>query len=569
MSPADSKLAILTSQGGRRTMSEGSKDRMPPRRSVQPILYIHVVWYALLALVAVFATVGSFKLLGWAVANAVGALRNHGSVTLVITSDDTRSGEAREFARLLQLRQAKIGLLSRRERISIALSTPRLSLPTVIFGEATDIPELNISVGPVNLTGFGKVLNWFSPTRHAIEISAHPSGGTVRLIAIEQRGTTNRRAWSATYPADSDGVGNLAYEVLYDLALEESKMDLQETQNPKAFGLYNEALTALEEYSTRGDWSYLERAALLLGGALSADPSFIRAEYQLAVVQNLLGRHEQAIRTMERIANMDTPFKLEAVYNLATAYLYLYKPESYPKATQAFRDVIRLASARRKQGPSPEAEERARLSLLILMSKANLARVYAHEAIPLLGKEPREASRLLDQADATCRDFDSDLAALGDDIPREDQAEALWIRHNAKGVALMYRGKAASQQEKAKLFELARAEFDEGNKLSRSNVAVLSNLGSLNLFLAESYGTSDEKTADRYLDGAINYFERVLALRPDYDFAYFRLAQIHRRKGDFAGASKLAELAQQYINETPRAELADERKKIQAGDRWG
>src|ERR1039457_4839268 len=99
----------------------------------------------------------------------------------------------------------------------------------------------------------------------------------------------------------------------------------RETKNWQAFRLATEALRDLDQFmgSSLKDPHILTNAKQKLQGAVQLDPTFIRARYYAAIVDDLLGNSDEASKQLQELIALDPPFKHEAEYNLAVSYYHL------------------------------------------------------------------------------------------------------------------------------------------------------------------------------------------------------------------------------------------------------
>lgn len=328
-----------------------------------------------------------------------------------------------------------------------------------------------------------------------------------------------------------------------------------ETDNWEAFALFSEALKRIESYKSNRQFAELEDAKKKLESALIHDPSFTRALYHLAILYDLIGRHEDAVDNLLKL--LKTEYRLEAIYALGAAYFhqYTYKLEAYEKAIQYFKLLLKEV----KKYP----KEKFKNQTLEMLSHAGLANIYAHLTIKSPGVKVEVHKRIAEKYfKLTIKEYKIVLKRL-DDLKNKVKPEILkdinWLILNAYGVALMYRGKGENNKLHV---HKAIDKFNNAMKFS-INTNILSNLGTACMFLHDILKKRNPMQAMEYLEKAYTYFKvNVLDMRPKYDFAFYRLASICRKKGDFKKANNYIRLAEENRSEISEAVIKMEKQKI-------
>lgn len=331
-------------------------------------------------------------------------------------------------------------------------------------------------------------------------------------------------------------------------------MDKKETNNWEAFALFNMALNKIENYKQNRDFNELEDAKKKLDATIGKDPTFTLAFYHLAILYDLMGEHEEAVENLLKL--LKSEYRLDALYALGVAYFhqYTYKVGMYDKAIYYFKQLLDELKKKRAKSIRDLTFE--------ILSHAGLANVYAHLTI----KKPMENEMNFNKEaekyfDLTLKECENAEILLKKKKLKEPETinDIHWLILNANGVALMYKGKRENNKS---YIQEAIERFSSALNFS-TNTNLLSNLGTAYIFLFDLLKETSRAQAEEYLSKAIDYFEnKVLMMRPHYDFAYYRLARSYRKRGDFSNALKFIELAEKYRSEVSLSNINEEKQKI-------
>jgi tetratricopeptide (TPR) repeat protein len=268
-----------------------------------------------------------------------------------------------------------------------------------------------------------------------------------------------------------------------------------------------------------------------------------------------------------------SPGDPEVLYNLGIAYFHQYEWKAYKGAVAYRKDATDIAKTDLRKLPSEPLgpwksrgsvlQDRSRLYSIELLSRSVLAQVYAHMTIrpayevdEYAGTVETNYSLALSEANAVLKEADN---WRGDtEMSADVQAGA----RNAMGLAQMSRAQRV-QESPELLLRDAVEQFGLALTLNPDDARLLSILGSATLFLAENFKRADRPDWDPALARAESLFERVLELRPDYDFAYCRLARIAMARGDGEPAQSYLELAAEHPSEMTPKYLERLRKHIE------
>lgn len=319
-----------------------------------------------------------------------------------------------------------------------------------------------------------------------------------------------------------------------------------DSSNWRATARFVEGMKLLRNFQTARDWGQLDVAVRNFADAIKIDPSYKAARFYLGVSKELTGRHDEAAQEFEQLRVEAEQPDVELLYNLGLAYFHQYKPAAYRSAVEYLRKVIELTG-----GPPPAGamtqesaqNEQRRRTTIRLLAQAILAQVHSHFSIPPKGVSPDEAQGHFEEALQIATRSLEEFERSKDRLEQDLTTDIGWGLHNAIGHAYLYSGRREGNPEH---FERSISEFNKALQLDPDNYRVLSNLGSAHFFLAERmHGHLEEKQ----LALAENTFRRVLQLKPNYDFAYTRLAKIALRRRSLDEAARFATLAKQNPSE--------------------
>lgn len=295
-----------------------------------------------------------------------------------------------------------------------------------------------------------------------------------------------------------------------------------ETENENASALVRGVEREFEELKLQRDPFRLQSAKASLERAQKEDPHYLKAVYYNALVDDLLGKAQDAIPQFERVLNAEPPFSAEVRYYLGLAHYHRYNVENLQKAIEYFSQVI----------------NRGKQDALELFAHASLGQAYAMKMIPAKPDSPDMAA-IASYLEISRREHDiaiSQSEALGD---RQKADEGRWMAHNALGMALMYYSDYVGERaQKVSDLGEAVAEFRQADRYSPNNWANCCDLGSAYMRLGHWNSDSQSFSAARdYLNNV------VTRLRPNYGFALYELGRTSRLCGCFEEAIKYFEAA--------------------------
>jgi tetratricopeptide (TPR) repeat protein len=274
--------------------------------------------------------------------------------------------------------------------------------------------------------------------------------------------------------------------------------------------------------------------ALRLAAKLSAQSNVVQVHFSLGV---LLASEHQYKPAQEELAKADAlqPDTFEVVYNMGLAFLH---DNQFPKAELALNRALALhpdsvdAMYLLAQTYADESRPLDALDLLIqahkaapdnadvifLMARVSMSQSYYEDAIPLLESGVRIAPQ---RADLVAALGESYFMAGKVDKAIEQFNKLVELEHSARSysfLGLSYRNLGR--------FDEAKQQFNKGLALDARNSSCLFNLG----FIAERQGGAA---------AAEGYFQKALAVNPDYSDALLELANMRIAAKKFPEAEEL------------------------------
>lgn len=298
-----------------------------------------------------------------------------------------------------------------------------------------------------------------------------------------------------------------------------------ETSNWQAFNLATEALRDIDRFvsSSSKNRTILVEAREKLAGAVNKDPSFIRAQYYSAIVDDMLGQPAKAVSQLEHLLDQKPTFKDEAEYNLGVSYYHLYSKDQITKAIGAFENVVHQTA------DVP----------LKYMARAGLVRAFSMMVL----HSSKEGNRQ-DASSFTEKARDSSETLLenvrsDESLDQKTKNEIKWRTLNGRGVGRMFYSDGESDSRKRKNeLQQALEDFESADKLSPNNWEIVCNFGSVHMRLGGVEKLSGRDDASRQeFASARRYLQSVFVrIRPNYGFALYEMGRVCRLEGNFQEA---------------------------------
>lgn len=296
-----------------------------------------------------------------------------------------------------------------------------------------------------------------------------------------------------------------------------------ETSNQRALQLTNQSWSDINLYKQSKERARLESAQAKLEQAISEDPKYLKAFYYRAMVNDLIGRSEDAIEQFEKVLQEQPPFIDDVRYHLGMAHYHRYSRSHLEQAAEYFRTVITNTNDQS----------------LKMLAHAGLAQTYAMRMIqPDPGHPDYEDAQTYFALSQ--EQYEIVIRALAE-LPVESEDalnEIRWEIYNGHGMSLMYHTDYfGSREEKINRLRLALDNLKKADEFSPKNWANYCDLGSVHMRLGHWSGSVEE------FEAALSYLNEVVdSLRPKYGFALYEIGRTYRLMGEF-------ERAMEYFNE--------------------
>jgi tetratricopeptide (TPR) repeat protein len=300
---------------------------------------------------------------------------------------------------------------------------------------------------------------------------------------------------------------------------------------------FSEGLKTLSEARTAQSEEKTRKALSLFREAATADPTFGRAHFYVGIASELHGQHRQAITAFESLLQDKRAPRLELLYNLSLAWFHLYEPQAYERALSYIDTLIRETERNGRAVAAAGVEERKRMTSAVLLAQTLRAQVLSHRAIREDGATA-EITRRSAKADATA--VLADLEKHVHDVEPEVTEDVRWGVWNALG----HLDHMAGRRKNLELLTAAEAAFTRALEFSPHNYRVLSNLATNHYFISEMQTDPAEPRRK-----SKEVFAEVLSLRPNYDYAHYRLAEIALAENEFDEALEQLQLAKDHPSE--------------------
>jgi tetratricopeptide (TPR) repeat protein len=426
-------------------------------------------------------------------------------------------------------------------------STPRFErqLEIVLSAALAELPNF----GQVNLGALAKAYEALRSQamrlRPSITISASTLDQQI-IVQLTRKARDGRiRLTASAGPKTVEGAvaaaASASFKMYYLLAANDASLPQAEAADKLRIGLEQ-----LRRYAGGRDPAALELANETISSVLAESPGFDEARLYLGVVLDLQERHDEAEGAFRFLRDHgEADVRTRATYNLAVSNFRKYKPGAVSEAIDILDELI---GSEIEDDLAPGSAWFARLaeSPIRAMAVAARANAVAHKPIwwqtfffgDMVKEPPRKVlrrkraarERVLAWVDGVDRIADA-LGRLGThDLDERHGWDALtkrqllWSTHNARGnvrlnlAANFWREPAVPGQEdeekryRATFLDEAHRHFQTCEMLLPPGVETLTNLETTLLFLSR-------------LDDARRYAEEAIALNPDYEYAYYRLAE--------------------------------------------
>jgi tetratricopeptide (TPR) repeat protein len=418
------------------------------------------------------------------------------------------------------------------------------------FDMGAALESLKLQIGPVSLVSiakiFGSLRGWLNALRPTITGAVFPRGSEIVVHLVKRSANSNPAAISASAPEIGKAAESATYQMYYLIA-NQTKLSDAELNDKLRIGLEQ-----LSQYISGRDPTQLQAAYEIFLGVIREEPTFDEAWLYEGVALDLLERHDEAISRFAFLAKnaTDDALRRKAMYNEAVSRFRKYTAEDHTRAIAELDEIV---------GPDKSAQALAG-SPIKAFAYAAKANAIAHRFLfwqTLLhqshAKDPSEVVKRKKQSHQTIenwlKEVDDMITALqqvyenakscvtpkapakkktakqeGKDLDRWDALtcrQLCWAIKNAQGNAYLncaigfYKPPDLSPDAagvRRKRLDKALTAFQECEVLLPAGVETLTNLATTLLSLSKR-------------EEARTYAERAIALNPNYEYAYYRLAQ--------------------------------------------
>lgn len=425
-----------------------------------------------------------------------------------------------------------------------------LRLPTVARFEQTERPDFDLSaalqglqlqIGTVNVGAVAKVFAAFREWTRALQPSITGAAFTRDsqiVVHLVRRSASNTSA-PAVVEGDAAGLQRAAeaasYKMYYLIAKQTtvSEADLANK--------LREGLEELSQYVSGRDPKQLQTAYATFRAVVQEKPTHEQASLYEAVALDLLERHDEAISRFTYLANNadDPDLRTKAKYNEAVSLFRKYRPEALESAIAKLDEII--------EAPTREALLADPVKALAYAAKAN---AIAHKFIfwqtiiySDATKVPAAIQTRKEESRGQIANWEIEINAIRAALeqvhgevkrrlkPKPEESvkgwepltlrQLEWAIQNAKGNAHLNLAKyfysqpdsnPRSPEIRDDHLRKALSAFQQCEVLLPAGVETLTNLATTLLFL-----TKREESRV--------YAERAIELNPNYEYAYYRLAE--------------------------------------------
>jgi len=306
----------------------------------------------------------------------------------------------------------------------------------------------------------------------------------------------------------------------------------------RANARFSEGLKTLSEARTVHSAEKTRAALSLFQQATALDPTFGRAHFYVGIASELHGQHRHAITAFESLLQDKRAPRLELLYNLALSWFHLYDAEAYEKALRYVDTLIRESEQGERTVPDAEDDDRKRTASAVLLAKTLRAQVLSHRAIR---EDDSTAEITWRSAKADANAVLRDLEKHSVNVEPEIAEDVRWGAWNALGHIDHMAGRRHKNLE---LLTGAEAAFNRALEFSPHNFRVLSNLAANHYFISEMQTDPQDRRRK-----SKEVFAEVLSLRPNYDYAHYRLAEIALSENKFDEALEQLQFAKDHPSE--------------------
>lgn len=433
-------------------------------------------------------------------------------------------------------------------------TVPQLELPRVDVDLAPALEAINLTVGAVSLSSVAKALtpirNWLNAKRLWIKGSVAVVDSQV-IVSLTRRNAddkTNTVTASTDKTKSKDAAEAASYKMYYLIATKGALVSNAESSNK-----LREGLKLLGQYiSGQGTQEAAEQRIQQLRAAYEAfrnvrneDPSLNEAYLYEGIALDLLENHDEALRRFQYLTqstNIKQTLKDKASYNEAVSLFRKYRPDDLKKAIEILGRLIELPG---DWETNLDYLAKSPFKALAFAAKANAV---AHKPIfwqqltfgDFVNDEDKVRGRKQEkqaEVNGWVEEVEKITGHLKDVLKKAQPDNEVWddftrqqldwaIENAFGNIHLNYAKSFLAmpnlEQNDVKSYnehlQKAYTAFQDCEMILPPGVETLTNLGTVLIDL------------QRY-DEARAYLRRANELNPNYEYAYYRMAQSWDQKG--------------------------------------
>lgn len=410
-------------------------------------------------------------------------------------------------------------------------SVPALEVAGPEFDMGAALESLKLQIGTVSVgnvaKAIGAVRGWFNALRPSISGAAFSRESQIVVHLIKRSANSDSDTVVANATTPEKAAESASFKMYYLIAKQTTVSDADLADKLR------QGLGQLSQYISGQNPKQLQTAYETFRNVVREKPSYDEASLYEGVALDLMERHEEAISRFAYLArNADDPdLKNKAMYNEAVSRFRKYTPEDFDLAIEELEKVIGKESAL-------EVLINAPVKALAYAAKANaIAHKFIFWQAILHKSSSKEESAIVERKQQSRKDIEAWLKEVNDMTALLEQVytnaktseswdpltrrQLKWAIQNARGnaqlnCAMSFYAPPEAAPDAAKLrsesLNKALEAFQECEVLLPAGVETLANLATTFLKLSK-------------WEEARAYAKRAIELNPNYEYAYYRLAQ--------------------------------------------
>jgi Skp family chaperone for outer membrane proteins len=454
------------------------------------------------------------------------------------------AGAVVESLNLWKERQAPVtaGML-KLDRLIIPAVPQTMNLESELdFADA--LKDIDLKIGAVSLGGIAKAVgsfrNWFIALRPSITGSVAISGDqvVVRLTRLTADAKRNSVTASAEKTKSLDAAEAASFKMYYLIA---SNTSVSEAESANKL---REGMSLLRDYLFGRGPEKLNKAYETFRDVHMENPTFHEAYLYEGIALDLMERHDDAETTFHFLADPNTTqndvLRLKAQYNEAVSLFRKYTRADLDRAIQMLDALIGSDPTGNGLAASPVRTMAFAAKANAISHKPLFWQEYFYQGNPELsdkqvilqrkGQKQAEVLAWVQAVEASANSLEqvyttapTVVGANGLRVWDETtRAQLRWAIENARGNAYLnyaksflrppYLPAANEEQQRRDYLGKAYQAFANCEMILPPGVETLANMGTILIELSKG-------------PEARNYLKRILTLNPQYEYAYYRMAQ--------------------------------------------